>query len=339
MDISKYDSIDITTPPIEISGFRWREPGGPFIRLPQEFLSSGAASEGLLRHAPETAGGMIRFRTDSTAIGAEVWLTGVNRMVDMANSGSSEIDLYADSKYFRSIFPGDDAHYSGVFDSVYGLDGSMRQWTINMPLYAGVVKMNILLKSGAVLLPPLPFSVKKPVLCYGSSITQGCSASRPGNCYTAILARRLNAELVNLGFSGNAMGEIEMAEMISTLDLSAFIMDYDHNAPNDAHLIQTHRPFFAHIRAKWPELPVLFISKPDFDNNPRSNGRRRDIIRKTYTDAVNAGDRNVYFIDGETLFDGAERDACTMDGCHPNDIGFMRIADTIMPVLRRALES
>ena len=128
-----------------------------------------------------------------------------------------------------------------------------------------------------------------------------------------------------------------MARYIASQEMSVFVMDYDHNAPDAAHLERTHEPFFRIIRDAQPDLPVVMMSMPDFDRDPANNSRRRDIIRRTYENAAAAGDKNVYFIDGETFFGDAERELCTVDDCHPNDIGFLRMADVLTPVLRGIL--
>jgi lysophospholipase L1-like esterase len=213
----------------------------------------------------------------------------------------------------------------------------MRDWRINFPLYNGVKEVHIMIEKGASLEKPTSYIVGGPVVFYGSSITQGGCASRPGNAYTHILCRWLGAELLNLGFSGNAKGEPAMAEYIASLRMSAFIMDYDHNAPDLAHLEATHSEFFKIIRHDHPNLPILLVSRPDFDSAPVLNAKRREVIRDTYKSAIDRDDQNVYFIDGQHLFGRNDRDACTVDTTHPNDLGFMRMAKTIYPLIRDVL--
>ena len=123
------------------------------------------------------------------------------------------------------------------YESVIDLgETKMRQITINFPLYSAVSSLEIGLQETAVVESPTPYRVETPVVFYGSSITQGGCASRPGNCYTAVLSRRLDFDHVNLGFSGSGKAEQEMADYIAGLDMSVFVYDYDHNAPNLAHL-------------------------------------------------------------------------------------------------------
>ena len=78
------------------------------------------------------------------------------------------------------------------------------------------------------------------------------------------------------------------------------------------------------------------MTKPDFDYDPEEPERRK-VIYKTYENAVNSGDKNVYFIDGQTFFGEKDRHFCTCDCCHPNDLGFYRMAQVIEPVIKQIL--
>ena len=134
-----------------------------------------------------------------------------------------------------------------------------------------------------------------------------------------------------------------MANAIGKLKLSAFVLDYDHNAPTVEHLRATHEPFFKAVREAQPDLPVIMLSRCDYPNYDRekiaSANERREIIRRTYLNAIDSGDKKVWFIDGECLFGRDDRDACTVDNCHPNDIGFYRMYQNILPTLKTALET
>ena len=152
--------------------------------------------------------------------------------------------------------------------------------------------------------------------------------------------RALDAEQVNLGFSGSARGEAAMAELIASIGgLAAFVMDYDYNAPTPEHLAATHEPFFRTVRAALPDLPVLVLSAPSvWPDSPGTTAIRRDIVRRTVRHARAAGDRLVRFLDGARLFGRTGRDDCTVDRVHPNDLGFRRMADAVVPALRRLLD-
>ncbi|HOJ10389.1 MAG TPA: SGNH/GDSL hydrolase family protein [Clostridiales bacterium] len=375
--ISKFTYFDVTSGIFEISGFPWIESNrlignGSHINDAQnsrpesneaqsnETQNNGAEnnesgknesfcrldirwldklSEGVKYLSWCTAGGVVRFASDSPAIAVKVELTSKGDMSHMPRSGSSGVDLYrgtGKNKIFvRAAMPGSGQDkYEAVFE---GFSSELCEWTLNLPLYNGIKKLEIGLLPGTKLEKPSGYTIEKPVVFYGSSITQGGCASRPGNSYTHLICRWLDANMVNLGFSGSGRGEPEMAELISQIDMSAFVMDYDHNAPNLEHLEKTHENFFNIIRKAQPQLPVIFVTKPDFDREPETNRIRRKIIYNTFKNAVDNGDQNVYFVDGETLFGTEDRDACTVDGCHPNDLGFMRMAENIYPTIKKAL--
>ena len=167
---------------------------------------------------------------------------------------------------------------------------------------------------------------------YGSSITQGGCASRPGNCYESRVSRALQADFINLGFSGSCRGEEEMAHYIKTLEMSAFVFDYDHNSRTPKYLGETHQKFFNIIREANPNVPILILSRPE----PVLTGNAqisRDVIEKTCLDSRANGDENVYFLDGPALMKIAGFDG-TVDGCHPNDLGFYSMAEAIVEALK-----
>lgn len=128
-----------------------------------------------------------------------------------------------------------------------------------------------------------------------------------------------------------------MAEYIATLPMSAFVMDYDYNAPDVRHLQKTHEPFFKTIRNAHPTLPVLMVSRPEANRNAE-NRKRFAVIRRTYENALNSGDKNVYFLDGSTFFADSPYDDPTVDGIHPTDYGFYLMAKGMEETLRKMLK-
>lgn len=330
----KYKFISYEQAPFELNGFAWFHQEHKLCRLPHSLLP--LVSEGLQKLSWHCSGGMIRFRTNSNSIALKAKLLSQDDMSHMPRSGISGFDVYVGSgtekHYIKTAMP------QGKVDTVEAEFNAcgMNEYTINFPLYNGVKELIIGFEPDAEIEAPTRFKHQKPIVFYGSSITQGGCASRPGNSYTAHLGRWLDANIINLGFSGNAKGEKCVAETIATLSMTAFVLDYDHNASSVEDLQATHEQFFKAVREKNPELPVLILSKPDVPYNSKS--LRTDIIRRTYDNAIGSGDKHVYFIDGNTLFGKQNRDACTVDGCHPNDLGFMRIAETIYPHLQEAIE-
>ena len=136
-----------------------------------------------------------------------------------------------------------------------------------------------------------------------------------------------------------------MAEYIAAQKMSLFFLDYDWNAPSPEHLHSTHEPFFLEVREKQPDLPIVMASRTDIPWVPSrqvDRQRRRDIILQTYENAVKRGDRRVYFVDGSTVFGEAKKlgvspDSCTVDGTHPNDLGFSCMAGVFGNIIKDLL--
>jgi len=335
------DSVytDAFEDPFRIFGLSLAEEKRLYCRLTQQSLKN--FSEPVQYLAWHTSGGRVRFMSDSPFISIKAEIASNEDMSHMARSGSSGFDIYSGSRenkrYIASVMPlNGSTSLEGI---AHAREKAFQEWTINFPLYNGVKKLFIGLQRDSILDKAPEYSIKKPIVFYGSSITQGGCASRPGNSYPNIISRWLDADIYNLGFSGSAKGEPEMAHYIAGLDMSAFVMDYDHNAPDVGHLADTHERFFKIIREAQPLLPIIIISRPDFDKDIEDNKKRREIIYNTYKNAANSGDQHVYFINGELLFGKENRDSCTVDGCHPNDLGFMRMAEGIYPVLKQVILS
>ena len=326
-----------------LEGFPWhKENEHIFTRLPERVLPD--LNENLQNLAKHTAGGVIRFRTDSKAILLKgnyypFWI-----MHHMAITGQAGFDI-VQWENGRGVFLGNlqidsipVAEKNFSFEFSRALPEGMHEYRIFMPLYSGIESLQIGLSEGATIEKAPIHKVEKPILFYGSSITQGGCASRPSNCHAALLSQAVDAEQINLGFSGNAKGEKEMAELIASLDLSCFVMDYDYNAPTPEHLQNTHEPFFKIIREKHPDLPVVMISRcftnPD---NLEDTTKRRNIIMQTYLNARTQGDAHVYFVDGLETFAQEAIEWPTVDRCHPTDLGFYLMTKRILPTLKQAL--
>ncbi len=328
--------IDCREKPFELTGIA--EGSKEFIRLPEYLMKTVRPPLAFL--AQYTSGVRLRFRTDSSYIALKVTLPSVDLMPHMPLTGSSGFDIYSGKQFQMFVSPlNTDTKFerSTVFYAPADNDG-FRDVTINFPLYNKVSEVLIGLDKHSNLLPPKKTKYGK-VVFYGSSITQGGVASRPGNNYANILAKNLDFELVNLGFSGNAFGDTEIAEYIASIPMNAFVMDYDFNARSTEELENTHEAMYRIIRNKQSDVPIILITNPfpDFLGREDSSKERLDIIHRTYEKAVSEGDKNIYFIDGKTLVGTSERDTCTVDGTHPNDLGFFRMSEIIYPVLKKAL--
>lgn len=326
---------DVRTAPFDLYGLYQPQSGKPFLRMPDDVAAATSPSVRSLNR--NTAGGRVRFCTDSPYIALHAVMPSFGLMDHFPYSGSAGFDLYvlegARYYYYATYSPGNNPNAKKVEGVIQFPDRRLRQIMIHFPLYSPVDDLYIGISADAVLDHGCRYRYDKPVVYYGSSITQGGCASRPGNAYQAIISIDCDCDFVNLGFSGSAKGEIAIRSYIAQLDMSVFVMDYDHNAPTTAHLIATHEALYRAVREAQPKLPIVFVSSPDtqhyIHNEGNDKNARRAIIYDTYQRARAAGDTNVHFIDGESLFAGAYHDICTVDGCHPNDAGFVRMADRI----------
>ena len=328
--------LDAKEKPFRVHGLAVAKPGTPFLRMPAEVAAS--VSDGVNYLNTCTAGGRIRFRTNSPWVTLRAEMPQTETMLHMTFTGQSGFDCYENDgtkyAYHGTFFP--TAHDHG-YETWLPMDGKWHTYTINMPLYDGVNELMLGLHADAQIEPAEDYTYPNPILYYGSSITQGGCASRPGNAYQALISRRFDADFINLGFSGNAKAEETICRYLASLDASVFVCDYDHNAPNPEHLEKTHKPLYETYRAAHPDTPIIFVTKPDFYAGTPDE-RRREIVIATYEYALSQGDRRVQFVDGATLFDGPFRDSCTVDGCHPNDLGFYRMAQKIGDAVEFALQ-
>ena len=350
IDVNLKIDTDITEPdliwlnardiPFEVTGILYDNEQGCFVRLPQKIADS--VSEGVADLNHHTAGGRVRFCTDSKCIAIRAVMATNYLMPHITLIGQSGFDLYHKTEDGEDLFHQSFRTPMGMrtgYSSAVMTDGKMKEYTINFPLYDGVKELYIALKKDSVLEAPKPYRHSKPVVYYGSSITQGGCASRPGNSYQAILTRRLGIDHVNLGFSGSGRAEKEMVQYLAGLDMSVFVCDYDYNCLSPEHLWQTHKPLYQAVRDAHPNLPIILISAPTVIKEPENFAERRATVRATYDSAVAAGDKNVYYIDGAELLAGECWDSCTVDGVHPNDFGFYRMAMRIEKTLKPIVEA
>lgn len=327
---------DVDQEPFRIYGV-FKE-NGLYRRMPEEVAKN--VSEGVYGLHTNAAGGRIRFVTNSPYVAIKV-VIGTWKMPHFALTGSAGFDMFAEfdgkQRYAGTLVPPFDfrREYEAVKDFELGSD-SEKIITLNMPLYSTVKTLYIGLKEGSVLKSAPGYSNEKPVVYYGSSITQGCSATKPGSCYPSILSRRFNLDYINLGFSGSAKGEDEMADYIKGLDMSLFVYDYDHNAPDIDHLRATHSKMFRAIREAHPQLPILILPRPRYYLT-EDDQKRFEIIQNTYLEAKADGDENVYFLSGKELMALVE-DNGSVDGTHPTDSGFFSMAKAIGGVFEEILK-
>ena len=330
----------VSSPKIEVAGLPWFQANkGEFWRLPAG--SKDTFPPAVWNLALDPTGGRIRFRTDSSTVAVKLEWPRPPGMRNMHAFGQSGVDLYVGDTYWSTATPDKDAAPGKVYEHVYfkGQPRAMRDITIYLSLYSPVKVLEIGLDPGAVVEAAKPFAVARPVVYYGTSITQGGCASRAGMSYQAILGRRLNLDHVNLGFSGNGRGEAALARAVSEIDAAAFVLDFAQNNGTVESLAQVYDPFIAILREKHPTTPIVAIT-PIYAANEATGGQRneqmRALIRKVVSARIAAGDTRLQLVEGIDLL-GPSRVDGLVDGTHPNDLGFQWMADGLAERLRKLL--
>ena len=331
--------------PLEVRGLPWyRENGASDLyRMPIRVKDGIPPAVWNLSRSP--SGARIRFKTDSRSVRIRAEYPGPPNMKNMHAFGQSGIDLYLDGTYWGTVIPDEKVNIKQAGDSdILSLTGpaKMREVTLYLPLYQAVRLHAIGIDADAKLERAAPFSTPKPVVFYGTSITQGGCASRPGMSYQAILARRLNLDFVNLGFSGNGKGEPAVAKAVAEIDASMFVLDFAQNNRVVESLREVYEPFLTTLRDKHPNVPILVItpiasSKEAWggEAGPRLDAMR-ELIRTVAGKRIAAGDRNLQIVEGTDLL-GPDRADGLVDGSHPNDLGFFWMAEGLLPRVRQML--
>ena len=328
--------------PFELVGFEWIGEDDVYRRLPVK--PEWEIRDAVDQLADHTAGGQVRFRTDSRRILVRVALQERSGMYHMPATGQSGFDLYVQDgniqRYVRTTrFPHDTLRYEVELNNEN--EPAWHSYTVNFPLYNGVKSLEIGLDEEASLEAPPAFRVEGKIVIYGTSITQGGCVSRPGMAYSNTISRKLDVRFVNLGFSGNGRGEPELAHLINQIEgIRMIILDYEANA-NET-IVHTIGPFVDILRDKRPEVPILIMSKIRYASAvPGSPADKllvtnRDFQEKMVKDRRAMGDDNIYFLDGSTVL-GDDYFECTVDGSHPTDLGSLRIANALIPEITNIL--
>jgi lysophospholipase L1-like esterase len=326
-----------------VEGKGWRDTRAFFDRLP-------ARAEGVVRDviwglSRKTTGITVGFQTDATDIRAR-WTLGedalsANHTPLYAYSG---LDLYAKT-------PAGAWHWVGLARDIAGrsaesplnfwgpLDGELHEFRVYLPLYNSVENLEFGIPEGAAISTVAP-RAEKPVAYYGTSIVHGAGASRPGMTHVSILGRRLNYPILNLGFSGNAIMEPEVAVLLAELDPAAYVLD---SLPNmgAGPIAERAGSFIRTLRTARPDTPIVLVEDRTYPAawlTPQveaENATRRAAFKQVYAKLLAEEAGPLHYIEGDGLL-GMDNDG-TNDGSHANDLGASRMADALVPVLRRIL--
>ena len=325
---------DITKKPFVLYG-NCTQADNIFSRMPENIAE--AVSEGVLDRAKRCAGVRLRFKTNSTRLGIKVRFAKALQFPAQSAISTKGFDVYVDNRYCCSLFSQDsnDMSYEQLADLGNSLDKDI---VIYFPYNAVIEELFIAVDKSARTSEGNSYDTIIPIVFYGSSITHGFCSSRPGNTFTAMLSRKLNADYINLGFSGVCRGEPLMAKYIASLRKSVFVCAYDHNESCLEDLKERHLAFYKKFREIDTVTPILFVSSPNSVYKGESMYDRMKVVENTYRYAIANGDNKVFFIDGQTIYPDDIRFDCTVDGIHPNDLGAYMITEKIERTLKKILQ-
>lgn len=316
---------------------------GRYERLPSELKT---ISRGPIWYLGRNSAGLfIRFRSNSTSIYARWESTFNNSMTHMTDTGTKGLDLYAlVDGYWRHVCSAQPQGKHSERKIIGNMDPIEREYMLYLSLYDGVTTLEIGVDEDAMIDVPAVNrpSRDKPIVMYGTSILQGGCANRPGMAHTNIISRRLDKEVFNLGFSGNALLDMDIAELMASVeDPGLYVLDYAPNATAEM-IKESGEKFYHVIRDAHPDVPVIFIEDVIFPHTAFDNMILEEVTLKNeaqkqlFRKLKKAGEKNIYYIGAEGMI-GNDGEA-TVDAIHFTDLGAMRYVDHVMPTIRKALK-
>ena len=331
--------IDAKDIPMEGNAF-WPESRTQFVRLPPDAKDKvRKAVWGLSHHC---AGLCFRFSTDSDFIELKFKF---DQNPGFAYQRVPDIYRWAEEKQ----------SWRFVNCDIYTKSGWKQPWIpgeqcmIYLPNYAVCQSFQIGIKPGTTIkaLPPRKNGQVKPVVVYGTSITQGAWATRPGLAYLNIVQRKLDVPMVNLGFSGNGSTEFAMGEYLAQIDASCYVIDTQHNSGYEAfHEKGDQRAIklLKYLRERRPDVPIVLCQGacaaykseyPYMDYKVRKLKRTNDAIAWLYNHLKSEGWQKLYLLEADALM--PEDGEGTVDHAHPNDWGMMHLANGYAEAIKTAL--
>jgi len=335
---------DASDPAFTVNGLPWFEENGrTFLRFPKRAQSRLREPVWQLSLAP--SGGRVRFATDSGTLRLIVHHAadiGSLHMVHFCAVGMSGIDLYEGPPERMTFWCASrpapaDIKQPYLCEYLKNLPRRRREFTLYLPTYVPLASLRIGLDPDATVGPPSPFRLPKPILVYGTSITQGGCASRGGNGFVPLVGRRLGVDVVNLGFSGNGKNEPEVAELIAEVDAACYVVDSAANNTAES-MAATLPPFISILRAARPTTPIVLMTRIHYANESFSPAASNAALNRTIFDQyhrmLEAGDQNVHLFDSAQAI-GLGGNHPSVDGCHLTDEGFRILGEALAPVLAR----
>lgn len=316
-----------------------------YERLPAEYET--VSRDAVWWLGRQSAGLYIRFRSDSPSIWCRWTAKFGNHMTHMTLTGKRGVDLYTleDNGKWRFLAAGQPSYDMNELTKTAKLIGNMepkmREYMLYLPLYDGITSLEVGADSSYVIDQPQVNSPKaeKPIVMYGTSILQGGCANRPGMAHTSIISRKLDREVINLGFSGNALLDLEIAKLMASVeDPSIFVFDYVPNAW-DYLIREKGEEFFRIVRDAHPDVPILFLEDPEFghygydlkitEEVDKKNAAQRELFLKL----KKQGEKKIYYIPNDHMV-GDDFEAF-VENIHFTDLGMMRYAEWLAPQIRK----
>lgn len=286
-----------------------------------------------------SAGLSIRFLSNSTSIKVK-WKLLLNKTMNhMAETGIKGLDLYVKlpSNEWQYINTARPAGIENEFVFVEHMTKELREYRIYLPLYDGLERIEVGIDSGAIMKKGAPLE-SKPIVFYGTSITQGGCASRPGMAYPSIVGRKTGYECINLGFSANGRMEYPIAELIAGTDALLYVIDCAPNMSVDD-IRSNMIPLVETIRKRKKATPVLFVENQLYDKSFLDTSLRKEleeknrVLKRVFNTLVRQKAGAVFYLEAEAAI-GTDHEG-TVDGIHFTDLGFMRFADFMIGNFRR----
>lgn len=331
---------DVTT--WDIEGREWidEERYSWFDRFPKR--AEGAVTKRVWELSRATVGMLVRFSSDTDTIWLDYVLSkNVFNGVNTSPIGHSGFDLYArdDAGEWRWVKSSGPRKQAERKEMVTGLAPGQREYALYLPLFNGIDSLSVGVSEGSFFESLAPRDMR-PIVFYGTSINHGASASRPGMVHTAILGRRFDRPVVNLGFSGNGRMDAAVGELMIDIDAAVYVIDCVPNM-NAAAVLEKCVPLVKQLRAARPDVPIVLVEDRRNTNSwilPERSAHHdanHAALRQCYSELRAAGFRDLYYIEGDDLL-GNDSEG-TADGSHPSDLGFWRQAKVFEPIIKQAL--
>ena len=327
-----------------VYGKAYADDGPRYRRLPESL--HGVVRDALWNLGTNSAGLYLRFRTSAPEVYARWTNTGYT-MPHMTDVGTGGLDLYAfidgEWKFVGSGFDWNGPRKTDHKRRLVGhMDPVEREYMLYLSLYDEVKSLELGVPEGYTLEQPVLDSPHSdaPIVMYGTSILQGGCASRAGMAHTNIIARRFDRTVINLGFSGNAHLDYEIAELMAGVENPAvFVMDYVPNAKPER-IEERGEKFFHIIRDKHPGVPVIFVEDPLFPHGIVDKAIAEEVSSKNaaqkalFEKLKKAGEKNIYYIPAEKMTTSED----FVDGVHLTDRGMTHYADLLSKTLKKVLK-